>query len=159
MLKFPDAVTVVEVGPRDGLQSFARWVDTDTKVAMVDRLSAAGFPVIEATSFAHPRVIPNLRDAEEVMARIVRRPGTIYRALAPNARGAERAVAARVDEVLGLITASATYQRKNQNMTLEQGADEAVAAFRIADRAGCRFVMRSAWLSGVPRRGWCRRSE
>jgi hydroxymethylglutaryl-CoA lyase len=141
MLTMPDAVTVVEVGPRDGLQSFARWVDTDTKVAVVNRLSAAGFPVVEVTNFARPRAIPNLRDAEEVMARIARRPGTIYRALAPNARGAERAVSAGVDEVLGLITASATYQRKNQNMTLEQGAEQAVAAFRIADQAGCRFVM------------------
>ena len=141
MLTLPGAVTVVEVGPRDGLQSFARWVDTDTKVALVNRLSVAGFPVVEVTNFAHPRAIPNLRDAEEVMARITRRPGTIYRALAPNARGAERAVSAGVDEVLGLITASATYQRKNQNMTLEQGVEQAVATFRTADRAGCRFLM------------------
>ncbi len=58
---------------------------------MVDRLSEAGFPVIEVTGFVHPRVIPALRDAEEVCARIRRRPGTIYRALVPNARGAERA--------------------------------------------------------------------
>ena len=77
MLQIPDRLTVVDVAARDGLQSFHRWVETDTKVAMVDRLSDAGFPVIEVTNFAHPRVIPHLRDAEEVMARIRRRPGTV----------------------------------------------------------------------------------
>ena len=58
MLSFPAKVTVAEVGPRDGLQSLGRWIDTDRKVAIIDRLGDAGFPVIEATSFAHPRVVP-----------------------------------------------------------------------------------------------------
>jgi len=91
MLKLPAQVKIVEVGPRDGLQSFSRWVDTDTKVAMIDCLSAAGLKVIEATSFARASVIPHLKDAELVLERIKRRPGTIYRALVPNAKGAERA--------------------------------------------------------------------
>ena len=121
---------VVEVSARDGLQSFGRWIETDLKVAIVDRLSEVGFPVIEVTNFAHPRVIPNLRDAEEVMARITRRPGIVYRAQAPNTRGAQRAVAARADEILGLITCSETYNRKNQNMTIEQGIEAAIATFR-----------------------------
>ena len=141
MLQLPDSVTVTEVGPRDGLQNFRRWVDTDTKVRMVDRLSEVGFPVIEVTNFAHPRAIPNLRDAEEVMERITRRPSIVYRGLAPNARGAERAVTAKVDEVLGLITASDSYQRKNQNMTLEQGVEQAIATFRVADRASLPFIL------------------
>src|SRR3546814_18402970 len=104
MLRLPEKVTVVEVGPRDGLQSFPRWVDTDVKVRMIDRLSEAGFPVIEATNFAHPRVIPHLKDAEEVMARIKRRQGTIYRGLVPNAKGAERAATQNCDERVGPIT-------------------------------------------------------
>ncbi|MCC7274288.1 MAG: hydroxymethylglutaryl-CoA lyase [Alphaproteobacteria bacterium] len=141
MLSLPDKVTVVDVAARDGLQSFHRWVDTDVKVAMVDRLSDAGFPVVEVTNFAHPRVIPHLRDAEEVMARIRRRPGTVYRGQAPNPRGAERAVAAKVDEVLGLITASEAYNLKNQNMTIEKGVDAAIATFRIADAAGIPFLL------------------
>jgi hydroxymethylglutaryl-CoA lyase len=107
-MHFPDQVLVAEVGPRDGLQSLGKWVETDAKVAMIDRLTDAGLPVIEVTGFAHPRVIPNLRDAEEVCARIRRRPGTVYRALVPNARGAERAVPAKLDELLGLITVSET---------------------------------------------------
>ena len=117
MIRFPDEVKVVEVGPRDGLQSLPRWVETADKVRMVDRLSAVGFPVIEVTGFVSPRAIPNLRDAEEVFERIARRPGTVYRALVPNARGAQRAAAAKVHEMLGLITVSRTYLKKNQNMT------------------------------------------
>lgn len=141
MLHIPDRLTVVDVAARDGLQSFHRWVETDTKVAMVDRLSDAGFPVIEVTNFAHPRVIPHLRDAEEVMARIRRRPGTVYRGQAPNPRGAQRAVAAKADEILGLITASEAYNLKNQNMTLEKGVDAAIETFRISDAAGIPFLL------------------
>lgn len=141
MLSFPETMTVVEVAPRDGLQSFPGWVETDKKIAMINRLSAVGFPVIEVTGFAHPRVIPNLRDAEEVCARISRREGTVYRGLAPNARGARRALKAEVDEVLGLMTVSEAYLRRNQNMSLVDAIEQAGEAFRISDAAGRRFVM------------------
>jgi hydroxymethylglutaryl-CoA lyase len=143
MFNLPPRVDVVDVSPRDGLQSFPRWVDTDVKVAMIDRLSEAGFPVIEVTGMVHPRVIPNLQDAEVVLERIRRRPGTVYRALVPNARGAERAARASVppDEVIGLIVASETYLKKNQGMTTDEAVSQAIEAFRIADRSGIRFVM------------------
>lgn len=140
-LSLPKTITVAEVGPRDGLQSFPRFVDTTTKVAMIDRLSALGLPVIEVSSFAHPKVVPHLSDAEDVFARIKRRKGTIYRALVPNARGAERGAAARLDEMLGLITISATYTRKNQNMTIEQAIAQNLESFRIAEANGIGFVM------------------
>jgi hydroxymethylglutaryl-CoA lyase len=141
MLKLPPVITIVEVSPRDGLQSLPIWIATEVKVRMIERLAAAGFPVIEITSFAHPRAVPNLRDAEEVCERIDRRPGTVYRALVPNSRGAERAIAAKIDEMLGLITVSATYLRKNQNMTTDQAVDQAIESFRISDRHGIKFVM------------------
>lgn len=141
MLQLPQKITIAEVGPRDGLQSLPKWIDTDTKVAMIDRLSDTGLPVIEVTGFARASVIPNLKDAEEVCARIRRRPGTVYRALVPNARGAERALECRLDELLGLITVSETYLRKNQNMTLDEAVAQAVACFRTADQAGLGFVM------------------
>jgi hydroxymethylglutaryl-CoA lyase len=141
LLELPARVKVVDVSARDGLQSFHRWVDTDVKVAMVDRLSKVGFPTIEVTNFAHPRVIPHLKDAEEVMARISRRTGITYRAQAPNARGAQRAVDAKAEEILGLITASETYNLKNQNMTLERGVEAAIETFRVADAASIPFVM------------------
>src|SRR4051794_7863139 len=126
MIRYPDEITIVEVGPRDGLQSLPKWIETEAKVRMVDRLSDAGLPVIEVTGFVSPRAIPNLRDADEVFERITRRPGTVYRALVPNARGAERAAAAKVGEMLGLITVSRTYLKKNQNMALEQAMEQAI---------------------------------
>jgi hydroxymethylglutaryl-CoA lyase len=141
MLQLPDRITISEVGPRDGLQSLDKWIETDTKVAMIDRLSRAGFPVIEVTGFARSAVIPNLRDAEEVCARIQRRPGTVYRALVPNARGAERALESKLDELLGLITVSETYLRKNQNMSLDEAVEQGIKCFRTADDAGIGFVM------------------
>ena len=140
-LSLPKKMLVAEVAPRDGLQSFARWVDTDTKIAIIDRLSDLGLPVIEVSNFAHPKVIPHLRDAEEVFERIQRRPGTVYRGQAPNARGAERAAGAKVDEMLGLITVSATYSRKNQNMTIDEAIAENLKSFRIAEANATPFVM------------------
>ena len=141
MLALPDRITVVEVPPRDGLQSFPGAVDTRTKIRLIDELSRAGFAVIEVTAFAHPRQVPQLADAEAVMDGITRHPGTIYRALVPNARGAQRAVAAGADEVLGLAIVSATYLRKNQNMSRDEAIDEALRASEIALGAGRRFVM------------------
>ena len=142
MLTFPKKIRVVEVGPRDGLQSLPQWVETDTKIAMIDALSDCGLAVIEATSFARPSVVPMLKDAELVLERIRRRPGTIYRALVPNAKGATRAAESRlVDEVLGLITVSESYLAHNQNMTLDQAIDEGVRAFDIAGNAGIGFTM------------------
>lgn len=141
MLTFPKHMTIVDVAARDGIQSFPRPVDTDTKVAIVDRLSQTGLPVIEVTGFAHPRVIPNLSDAEEVCARITRKPGVIYRGLVPNARGAERGIKTSLDELLGLITVSEAYNKKNQNMTLAEGVEEAIKTFRIVEASGKRWVM------------------
>jgi hydroxymethylglutaryl-CoA lyase len=140
-LHLPGRIIVAEVGPRDGLQSFPRWIDTATKVAMIDRFSDLGLPVIEVSSFAHPKAVPHLRDAEEVFERIKRRPGTVYRALVPNARGAERGAQAGVDEMLGLITISATYTRKNQNMTIDEAIAQNLDSFRIAEANGIAFVM------------------
>ena len=140
-MELPRQVTVVEVGPRDGLQSLERWIPTDQKIDLVDRLSASGLPVIEVTSFAHPDVVPNLRDADEVMSRIERRPGVVYRALVPNEKGARRAVQAEVDEILGLMTVSETYTQKNQNMSVEEALLQGVSAFEIAAEAGIDFTM------------------
>jgi hydroxymethylglutaryl-CoA lyase len=140
-LSLPKKTVIAEVGPRDGLQSFPRWIDTDVKVAMIDRLSDLGLPVIEVSSFAHPKIVPHLRDAEEVFERIKRRPGTVYRALVPNAHGARRGAKARVDEMLGLITISATYTRKNQNMTIDEAIEQNLDSFRIAEERGIAFMM------------------
>jgi hydroxymethylglutaryl-CoA lyase len=141
VLTLPKTMVVAEVGPRDGLQSFARWIDTDSKVRIIDLLSDLGLPVIEASSFAHPKIVPHLRDAEEVFQRIKRKPGTTYRALVPNAHGARRAAIAKVDEMLGLITISATYTKKNQNMSIEAAIEQNLQSLRIAEASAIPFVM------------------
>jgi hydroxymethylglutaryl-CoA lyase len=141
VIELPASVGLVEVAPRDGLQSFKRPVSTADKVRLIDRLSDAGLPTIEVTGFAHPRAVPQLADAEEVCATIRRRPGTVYRGLVPNARGALRGVETELDELAGLITVSSTYLAKNQNMTRAQAIEQAIESFRIADGAGRAFVM------------------
>lgn len=140
-MKLPERVSIVEVGPRDGLQSLERIHPVETKVAMIERLAAAGFPTIEVTGFVRPDVIPQLADGEEVFARIRRSEGTVYRALVPNRRGAERAAGAGADELLGLITASDTYNLKNSNMTVADNLDQIAAIAEVARDAGKPIVV------------------
>ena len=142
MAKQNTKIVVAEVGPRDGLQSFPRWVSTEDKVSIIDLLSDAGFRIIEVTSFSHPKVVPMLADAEAVLERIKRRPGATYRALVPNKKGAIRAVeSGLVDEILGLLTVSETYLKKNQNMTLDEAIETAGDCLELAQQAGIKFIM------------------
>lgn len=140
-IEFPTQVTLVEVGPRDGLQSLPESYPTDVKVRMVEILADAGLKKIEVTGFVKPSYIPQLSDADDVLKRIRRKPGVVYRALCPNRRGADRAVAAGVDEILGLITASESYNRKNSNMTVAENLDQAAEMSRVAREAGIPIVM------------------
>jgi len=103
-MKLPARVTICEVGTRDGFQIEPEFIATELKVEVVNRLAEAGVPRIEVTSFVHPKVVPQLRDAEDVMATIRRRPGTRYAALVPNDKGAVRAVdAANLSEQLSRV--------------------------------------------------------
>jgi hydroxymethylglutaryl-CoA lyase len=136
----PESVSIVEVGPRDGLQSLERNYPVETKVAMVEILADAGYPVIEVSGFVRPEIIPQLADAGEVFAQIKRREGTVYRALVPNRRGAERAVAADADELLALITASDTYNQKNSNMSVADNLDQIDAIADLAHETGKSIV-------------------
>lgn len=108
---------------------------------MIETLAEAGFQTIEVTGFVRPDIIPQLADGEEVFARIRRRKGTVYRALVPNRRGAERAAEAGADELLGLITASDTYNRKNSNMPVADNLDHIDAIAEIAREAGKPIVV------------------
>jgi hydroxymethylglutaryl-CoA lyase len=142
-VNLPDSVTVVEVGPRDGLQSLERTYDTEVKATMIERVLAAGVREVEVTSFVHPKVVPQLADAEALMARLPRPPGVRYRGLVPNRKGAERAVAAGVDVVLGLLSASETYSLRNQNMSIEEGL---AALAEVAEVAG---AARLPWMATI----------
>jgi isopropylmalate/homocitrate/citramalate synthase len=139
---FPRRVRLVEVGPRDGLQNEAAAVPTAEKVAFVDRLSAAGHAVIEVTAFVSPRRVPQMADAEAVLAGIARRPGTRYTALVPNERGLERAMAAGVDELAVFAAASEGFSHRN----IGQSIDESLATYAA--------VCREAGQAGLPVRGY-----
>src|SRR5690606_1440049 len=139
--------------PRDGLQSFDKYIETDDKVRIINRLSQTGLKDIEVTGFVHPKVIPNLADAEEVFARIDRVPGVRYRALVPNERGAQRAVAAKVDGIAGSIALSETYNSKNSNMSIAENMEQAKRMFKVADDAGIPFTMAVAMSFFCPYEG------
>lgn len=109
-----------EVATRDGFQNEAQFVETQNKVALVDRLSQCGFAKIEVTSFTSPKAIPALCDAEAVMLKIARVPGVIYTALVPNLRGAQRAIACSIDEVNLVMSVSESHNLANLRMTRER---------------------------------------
>jgi isopropylmalate/homocitrate/citramalate synthase len=123
-------VRVYEVGPRDGLQNEAQPIPTETKLRFIAKLADAGLREIEATSFVAPSAIPQLADADELMAALERRPGVRYPVLVPNARGLERAIAANVDAVCVFTAASETFTRHNIGMSIADSlaAFEPVAA-------------------------------
>jgi hydroxymethylglutaryl-CoA lyase len=135
-MKLPARVTICEVGPRDGFQIEPDWIPTEVKVEVIDRLSEAGVPRIEATSFVHPKVVPQMRDAEAVMARIRRRPGTVYAALVPNDKGAVRAIEAGVDRLHTVVSASESHNLANVNMTVAESIERLRAVMQVAERAG-----------------------
>jgi hydroxymethylglutaryl-CoA lyase len=122
-MKIPSTVTLVEVGPRDGLQNEAVAVTTSDKIAFVDRLSESGHRIIEVSAFVSPKWVPQMADAAEVFAGITRRPGTRYTALVPNLAGLSRAIEARVDEVAIFAAASETFSRRNINQTIAESLD------------------------------------
>jgi len=116
----PDRVTVVEVGPRDGLQNEAAIVPAAAKVRFIEMLAAAGLPVVEATSFVHPAAVPQLADADQVLPAITRRPGVRYPVLVPNMRGMDRAVAAGADAIAVFTAASEAFAQANIRMTIAE---------------------------------------
>jgi hydroxymethylglutaryl-CoA lyase len=129
---------MVEVGPRDGLQNEAATVPTEVKVGLIDRLTEAGLPAIEATSFVSPKWVPQMGDAAAVMAAIKRRPGVRYPVLTPNMKGFEAALAARCDEVAVFVAASETFSRKNINCSIEESLERARPVAAAAAAHGVR---------------------
>ena len=135
-------VRIVEVGPRDGLQNEKAMVATADKIALIDRLSATGLQSIEATSFVSPRWVPQLADAAEVFAAILRKPGVRYPVLVPNEQGYQRARSVGVEEIAVFTAASESFNRNNINA----GIDASLARFAP--------VMARAAQDGVRVRGY-----
>lgn len=138
------SVTIVEVGPRDGLQNESTTVSTADKVALIDLLSAAGPPVIEVSAFVSPKWIPQMADAADVCAGITRRPGVRYTALVPNLAGLDRAHAAGVTEIAVFAAASETFSLRNINQTI----DASLATYRaVCERAAGLGIRVRAYVS------------
>lgn len=142
------SVRIAEVFPRDGLQTLLyepglRQPTTDEKVAFIQAVAATGVPEIEITGFVHPRVIPQLADAEAVTERVLGLDlgTTTLRALVPNFRGAQRAIAAGVPKISCLVAASETYQKLNSNMTIDENLDDIERSVEAAARSGTEVAL------------------
>ena len=138
----PTRVSVYEVGPRDGLQSEKAVVPLPVKLELINRLGEAGLSVIEATSFVSPRWVPQLADADDLMAELERRQGVRYPVLVPNRQGFERAMAAGADELAIFVSATETFAQENLGTTLDGAIDMAAP------------VVAASLARGIPVRGY-----
>src|SRR5690606_2747390 len=152
-MPLPQRVKIVEVSPRDGLQNEKDPIPTDIKVELVDRLSDAGFPNVEAASFVSPKWVPQMADGADVMARIRRRPGTIYSVLTPNMRGFDAALAAGADEVVIFGAASEAFSHKNINCSIAESIARFEPLAEAAKAAGLRLRGSISCALGCPYQG------
>jgi len=149
----PPRVKLVEVSPRDGLQNEARQVPTAVKIELVNRLTAAGFPNIETTSFVSPKWVPQMADGADVLAGIVRGRDTVYSALVPNMRGFEAALASQVDEVAIFTAASEAFCQRNTNCSITESIERFVPVVEAARAAGVRLRGSISCALGCPYEG------
>ena len=147
------AVRLCEVGPRDGLQNEKAMVPTDVKVALIDMLTDAGLPAIEATSFVSPKWVPQMADAADVMARIARKPGVRYPVLTPNLKGFDAALAAGADEVAVFVAATESFSKRNINCSIAESLERARPVFEAAREAGVRVRGYISVVLGCPYEG------
>jgi hydroxymethylglutaryl-CoA lyase len=146
-------VTLVEVGPRDGLQNEAAPVSTAQKIELVQRLQAAGCREIEVTSFVSPKWVPQMADNAAVMAGITRAGGVRYSVLTPNMKGLEAALATRPDEVVVFGAASEAFSRKNINCSIEESVERFAPVVAAAHEAGVRVRSAISCAVGCPYQG------
>ncbi|WP_439684112.1 Isopropylmalate/homocitrate/citramalate synthase [Cupriavidus oxalaticus] len=152
-MTIPNYVKIVEVGPRDGLQNEKAMVPTDVKVALVNQLTDAGFVNIEAASFVSPKWVPQMADGADVMARIQRRPGTLYSVLTPNMKGFEGAIAAGADEVVIFGAASEAFSQKNINCSIAESIQRFAPVAAAAKEKGVRLRGSISCALGCPYQG------
>jgi isopropylmalate/homocitrate/citramalate synthase len=151
----PEAVRIeiCDVGPRDGLQNEGTTLPPAVRAELCDRLAGAGVPRVEAVSFVHPKLVPQMAGAEEVMAAIGRRPGTVYAGLVLNDRGYERAIAAGVDEVHYAFPVTDEFARRNQNTTVADAIETSAGIVARAKDDGVRVTVTLSVAFGCPFEG------
>jgi hydroxymethylglutaryl-CoA lyase len=146
-------ITIVEVSPRDGLQNESVILSTDAKVELITQLVDAGARRVEAVSFAHPKIVPAMADAEAVMERVPRRAGVSYAGLVLNRRGLDRALRTGVDEVNTVVAVTDTFSGKNQNMTTAEAMRDALSVVTDARAAGLFTTLTLSVVFGCPFEG------
>lgn len=159
LASLPSSIRLVEVGLRDGLQAVTHTIGTEEKVEIIRLLIDAGVREIEAVSFAHPKVLPQLADAAAVMAAAPRIPGVVYRGLAPNLRGAERAIDCGLDEIVVVVSADEEVSLRNQRRTIEAMLDDLSKIGELTEANGTRLVVAVACAFFAPARGDVTRAE
>ncbi len=152
-MELPKHVSIVDVGPRDGLQNEKQMIPADVKVELVDRLTDAGVSNIEVTSFVSPKWVPQMADAADVMARIRRKPGVIYSVLTPNMKGFEGALAARADEIVVFGAASEAFSQKNINCSIAESVERFRPVAQAARGHGMRVRGAISTAVGCPYQG------
>ena len=153
MAKFPKAVKIVEVGPRDGLQNEKGVIPAADKIEFIDKLSETGLKTIEATSFVSPKWIPQLADADEVYKGIKKKPGVSYPVLVPNEKGMERALAAGVKEIAVFTAASETFNQKNINASIAESLERFKPVMALAAKNSIRVRGYISTVIGCPYEG------
>ncbi len=149
----PSQVKIVEVGPRDGLQNEKEIIPVEVKVELINRLTAAGFPNIEAASFVSPKWVPQMATSSEVMQQIERKSGVIYSALVPNMQGLEAALAAQADEVVIFGAASEAFSQKNINCSIAESIERFREVARLAKEQHVRLRGSISCSFGCPYQG------
>lgn len=152
-MNFPEYVKIVEVGPRDGLQNEAQPVSIEAKVALINALSQAGLPAVEAASFVSPKWVPQMASSDEVMKQIDRHPGTSYPVLTPNMRGLESALACNAEEVAIFGAASESFSKKNINCSIEESLERFIPVCETARNAGVKVRGYVSCVLGCPYEG------
>jgi isopropylmalate/homocitrate/citramalate synthase len=152
-MKLPEKVKIVEVGPRDGLQNESKIVPTEIKIEFIDRLSAAGLPAVESTSFVSPKWVPQMADNAEVMTGIRRAAGVSYPVLTPNLKGLEAAIAAGAQEVAIFAAASESFSQKNINCSIAQSLERSEDVLAAAGDANLKVRGYVSCVLGCPYEG------
>ena len=146
-------IQIVEVGPRDGLQNEKIWIETETKIALIEKLADAGLTKIEAASFVSPKWVPQMKDAFEVLSGIERRPGVTYPVLTPNLKGFERALEAGVTEVAVFGAASEAFSQKNINCSISESVERFRPVLEAAQKNSVRVRGYISCVLGCPYQG------
>ncbi|MFU8839384.1 MAG: hydroxymethylglutaryl-CoA lyase [Nitriliruptoraceae bacterium] len=152
-MELPERVTIVEVGPRDGLQNEPGTVPTAVKIGFIDRLSRTGLQVVEATSFVRGDLVPQLADAAEVLAGITPAPGVRYPVLVANDRGLDRALEAGAGEIAVFASASEPFSERNLGCSIADSLHRFRGVVRRARREGCRVRGYVSMVAGCPYQG------